>query len=168
MTRPFMGRPSWVMGFPKSPGGGMSRIWFRTAGVLFDLVSYPPNAASFISHAWLRRYGLQAPCQRHHPILRVTTNPAPWGVTFFSFCSFTYCGRWTGNVAGAGCLGEQKDASEPLKTPRSKKQQQTKRPVTFPQFSCATTWQEMPNERIASTNLGASRQKRKEQQNAKP
>ena len=42
MTRPFKGRPSWVMEFLTSSEGRMNCIWFRAAGVLPPMVSHPP------------------------------------------------------------------------------------------------------------------------------
>jgi len=43
MTRPFKGRPSWMMGFLASSEGRVNCIWFRTAGVLLPIVSHPTH-----------------------------------------------------------------------------------------------------------------------------
>ena len=44
MKSPFKGWPSWVVGFLKSPEGGVNCIFFRTAGAVLDAVFNPENA----------------------------------------------------------------------------------------------------------------------------
>jgi hypothetical protein len=48
MTKPFKGRPSWVMQFLTSSEGRVNCIWFRTAGVLLPIISHlhPINSKS--------------------------------------------------------------------------------------------------------------------------
>jgi hypothetical protein len=43
MNSPFRGRASWVIEFLKSPEGGMTCVWFRSACLLLSIVCHQPN-----------------------------------------------------------------------------------------------------------------------------